>query len=771
MLPQLAWCLAVVFLVAASGAWHARLASDGAFAQLVAEDARIVAIATITGPVPAASHEGSGGPAAAAASQPDPWQPREPPRPMRIRIEQAGHPAEAGENPRTAVRVEAFFFGRVEGNAAIGARIQLEGRARLPASRGTPLVFAEETATVLAAPGPLPGWAHGMRSRLAEAAQQLPPPGGRLLPGLAVGDTQAVGEQLEEAMRVTSLAHLMAVSGANCAIVVGGVLLLGRALRAPRLIRLSAAGAALAAFVLLVTPEGSVIRAGTMAAIVLAAEAMGRRAHGVPLLLLAITIVIAADPGMARDIGFALSVLATAGLLVLAPPLTERLARFLPHWLAAAIAVPAAAQLSCQPLLLALHPGLPLYGVLANLLAAPLAPIATALGLVACLMLPIASWAALPFMLAAWLAAQWIGVLATGLAAWPGATLAWWPGAPGIIVFALLAGIACAALLARSRRVRLPAVIILCIALAVGAGAVAGTEIRRAGDAPSSWRVAACDVGQGDASLVRAGGAIALIDAGQDVAALESCLDELGIEAIDLLLLSHFDRDHSGAVIAIASRIGSLIVPDTREARDERTLDRLRGAGIPVHHAAAGDAWHLGDTAWRALWPRREAGGPSSAAGNDGSLVVRVDPAPGCVQLCLSLLALGDLGAQAQETLRARPAAPLEADIVKVSHHGSRDQDAALYGVIGAQLGLVSVGAGNSYGHPAREALDALAGAGTFVARTDWLGTIVVHEAAGGLAIWTTARAPPGAGSGDRRQAWRQCAARARAVARRRFRS
>ncbi|MDO5051943.1 MAG: ComEC/Rec2 family competence protein [Pseudoclavibacter sp.] len=739
--PQLAWCCAVVCLVAAGAAWQLRLSGAESLQRLLGEEGRASAIATITGPVDAAAMTRYDEQPAAARH--DPWRREADAGPVRIRLELVE--AAGGPGGSARVRLAGLCFCRVSGEApaAIGTRILVSGRLRIDGN-GPVLLFAHRAASVLAPPGAMPAWAHGLREGLAAAAAELPEPGGRLVPGLATGDTRALDERTEQAMRIASLAHLTAVSGANCAIVVGGILLAGRLLRVPRTVRALAAGAGLAGFVLLVTPEGSVLRAGVMAAIALGAGGWGRAARGVPLLLLAATVLLAADPGIADDAGFALSVLATAGLLLLAEPLALRLARVLPRWLAVALAVPLAAQLACQPVLLLLQEGLPLYGAVANLLAAPAAPLATVLGLLACLLLPVAPWAAEWPLRGAWLAAQWIGAVAHGVAGWPAATLPWWPGALGALAFALVVLAAGVLLLTRARRLRAPVALGLCLLLAVAAGTATGSALHRARDRPGQWRAAACDVGQGDAILVRAGGPVALIDTGEEPGPLERCLRELGVEALAWLLLSHFDRDHSGAALEILPRIGGLIVPDTVEARGEPVLEQVRAAGVPVRYAAAGDVWRLGDTVWTALWPVRRAGGaPSPESGNDGSLAVRVDPAPGCLAVCRSLVSLGDLSARPQTALRLRSPRLLPADVVKMSHHGSRDQDPQLYLRIGARLGLVSAGAGNGYGHPTGEALGMLADAGCYAARTDLLGTIVVHERDGRLAIWTSARDPP----------------------------
>jgi len=126
-----------------------------------------------------------------------------------------------------------------------------------------------------------------------------------------------------------------------------------------------------------------------------------------------------------RDQGFALSVLGTAGLLVLARRLAQRLSAWLPRGLALALAVPLAAQLACQPVLILLNPALPLFGVPANLVAEPAAPVATVLGCLACLVLPWAPALGQVVVWLAWLPSAWIAAVARFAAGLPGAALPW----------------------------------------------------------------------------------------------------------------------------------------------------------------------------------------------------------------------------------------------------------------------------------------------------------------------------------------------------------
>lgn len=626
--------------------------------------------------------------------------------------------------------------GSIAADAPPGPGDRIAGQLRLrpapPSERVAAFARLSGAATVIAtADGPL-GATASLRAGFLELSAGLPGAGGELLPGLAVGDDRRVGEGLEQAMNDSSLTHLTAVSGANCALVVGLVLLGGRAVGLRRGVRLAFAGLALAAFVALVTPQGSVIRASAMAGIVLLVEGAGRRVSGPPVLCLAVIALLAADPGLALDLGFALSAAATLGLLVGAGPLARRLEGWMPRPLALAIAVPVAAQLACQPVLVLLDPALPLYGVLANLLAAPAAPIATVAGLVACLLVGVAPPLALATAWIAWLPAAWIGAVAEVCAGWPMARIPWPEGpvgalllaAPTIALFALLPDGGPAAR-ARSRILAVGVALSAVLATGLLAGRAVGVALGR----PDPWRYAACDVGQGDALVLRTSSGDVLVDTGPEPADVLACLRDLGVGRLALLVLTHFDHDHSGSALELLNRADALLVPDTEEARGERISAIAVGNGIPVGFGAFGDRLEMGDLALEILWPpRRSDGGPALEGGNPESLALLARPTASCESACLSLAALADLDADAQSQLLRRIDDParLAAHVVKVSHHGSRDQAPELYAAIRPRLALISVGATNGYGHPTQDALDLLAAVHAHPARTDELGTILV---------------------------------------------
>jgi len=628
----------------------------------------------------------------------------------------------------------------------VGAHIVAPGTVRdgSPGDRAVLVLTAREVEVVEGASGVV-GAGGALRRGLVSAARDLPAPGSELVPGLAVGDTSLVSAELDTAMKSSSLSHLTAVSGANCALVVGIAFWIAALCGASRGIRVAVALAALGGFVVLVTPEPSVVRAGVMAALAMLGVALGRSGHGFSLLCLAVAVLVVADPWLSTSLGFALSAAATGSLLLFARPLAKGLSRWMPRALALALSVPLAAQLACGPLLALIAPSVPLYGVIANLLAAPAAGPATIVGLLACLAAPVPL---LAYGLAAiaWLPGAWIAGTAMTFAALPGGQLPWLEGLPG---FATLAALGAAVglligLSGRARRTRMVAGAFVAVTVGVAAGAAALAGVAGRWTIPSTWSVIACDVGQGDALLLRSLGAVALVDAGPDPTALSACLARAGVDRIDLLVLTHFDLDHAAGADAVIDRVDMTLHGPPSSASDEDLLDRLDAAGSRIVAATAGMAGSLGGAHWRVLWPRADS--RAFPSGNDASVVLDVRGGG----IPASLL-LGDLSASPQRALLACGSLAPPYALVKVAHHGSADQEPGIYELARPAVGVVMVGADNPFGHPRAETLAVLEGLGTKVGRTDRDGLVAVWEEGGRVMLWRERAPAQDAGVGGAR--------------------
>jgi competence protein ComEC len=215
------------------------------------------------------------------------------------------------------------------------------------------------------------------------ALATLAPERAGLLVGMALGDTSLLPGDLERDFRAAGLTHLMAVSGANLAVVLGAGLWLAGAAGAGRR-TLAVAGVVLVVLLVVVTRwEPSVLRAGVMAGLVLFGVAAGRGPGGRRALCLAVVVLLLADPALVAALGFQLSVAATAGVLWLGPGVTRALPERVPERVRKGVGMTLGAQAAAVPVIaLALGP-VSLAGLPANLLGLPLAGGPMLLGVVA----------------------------------------------------------------------------------------------------------------------------------------------------------------------------------------------------------------------------------------------------------------------------------------------------------------------------------------------------------------------------------------------------
>ena len=609
----------------------------------------------------------------------------------------------------------------------IGASVQVTGTlGEGDPLRGFATLVTVDTVTVVAPPGPLGAMANAVRGSLRSSLAGAPPRAAALVEGLAVGDETAQPEELREHMRVAGLSHLTAVSGGNTSIVVGAVLLVATFLGLGLYARVALAGVALGAFVVIVGPQPSVLRASVMAVVALLSIVTGSRRTGLHALAFAAVVLLVLSPALAASWGFALSVAATGGLVFLAAPIVARWSSGgrAARALVSALALTVGAQIATLPLIAAFGDGLSLVAVPANVLVAPAVGPVTVLGLLAAV---VGTFAPTPAQFLARLAepfAAWIAWVAEWTASWPAATLPW----PGGLLGASLAVAACVVFVVIIRRHRgrhertwRPRVLVLATVVLAAVAIVALRIPDRAGWPPPGWIAIACDVGQGDALLLRGhSGGVVLVDAGPDPTAIDTCLDDAGIAQVDLLVLTHPHADHvDGLPGVLGGRpIHAALVSPLREPAEQAAKVDAWLAGTPTSEARVGDTVDVGGVALTVLWPARIIRGPESAP-NNASVVLLAEVSG------VRLLLLGDVEVSAQVALRTSQAGP-GVDVVKVAHHGSRYQDPALAAWTSGRVAIISVGAGNRYGHPAPETVAAWRGAGAIVGRTDEAGDVAI---------------------------------------------
>jgi competence protein ComEC len=624
-----------------------------------------------------------------------------------------------GRSARERVPVVAFARDRGWAQLLPGQQVELAGRLG-PARPGRPVaatIWVRGPPVRVGEPSLVQRAAGSLRAGLRDASAGLPPAERGLLPGLVVGDTSRLPDDVEADFRAAGLTHLTAVSGANLAIVTGFVLVVGRYVGVRGRWLPALAALAMAGFVVLARPQPSVVRAAAMGLVALAALAGGRTRRSLAALGASVLVLVLVDPWLARSYGFVLSVLATGGLVLLAPRWAASWQhRGAPRPLAQVLAVPLAAQLACAPVVVMLSGQVSLVAVPANVLVAPAVAPATVLGVLSTVASAVHDPSARLLARVASVFVWWVVAVARRSAAAPAAAVDWPGSAAGALLLAALlaASVVAARRLARHPLALAAAAVVVCVAVVVPASGP--------GWPPRGWLFAACDVGQGDALVLGAGpGRGVVVDAGPDPDAVDRCLRRLGVREVPVVVLTHLHADHVAGLPGVLRRraVGEVQVGLYDEPAEE--LVRVRhwcaGRGVPVTRALAGDQVRVGPVSWRVVWPTRVIDAGSVPNNASTVLVVRARG--------VTLLLTGDVEPEAQQALLSRGLLG-PADVLKVAHHGSAYQAGGLLSVVRPRVAVISVGAGNDYGHPAPSTMAALRKAGALVGRTDRDGTLVV---------------------------------------------
>ncbi|BBH16103.1 competence protein ComEC [Nocardioides baekrokdamisoli] len=592
----------------------------------------------------------------------------------------------------------------------------IEASGQISESGDGPILSVSVPPAVLASPGPWRRAAEGVRGSIRRSVASAPEEPRALLPALVDGERTSLSPQVVADFRTTGLTHLAAVSGTNAAITIGFVVILARRCGVRGRGLTLAGGLAVVAFVGVAGPEPSVLRAAVMGSIGLIG--MADRDRGLRALGGAVLALVLFQTSLAWTWGFALSVAATAGILIVGPDWRDGLMRWLPRPVAEAIAVPAAAQLACTPLVAAISGQVSLVAVAANIAAEPAVAPATILGLLAGLTGLVLPPVGAGIGSVACVFASWILWVAHHGADFPRAAIGWGTGALAIGCLVVLTWLV-AALSPRLLRRRWIGVVVALVSVMV-----LTIRIPVLGWPPDGWVLVACDVGQGDGLVLRTGdGEAVVIDTGPDPTLIDTCLTHLRIKHVRLLALTHFHADHVNGIAGVfrGRQVDAIWTTRLQDPPGGvRVVDEAVGH-VPEMAAAGGHA-EFGDVRLDVLWPLPDAAtaGPGDGSTANESSVVMLVHAAG-----ISLLLTGDLQPEGQAALAARVPG-LHVDVLKVPHHGSRYQDGPWLQSLGAAVAIISVGAGNDYGHPARSTLDLLSRSGARVVRTDESGEVAV---------------------------------------------
>jgi competence protein ComEC len=611
----------------------------------------------------------------------------------------------------------------------------------------------------------------------------IPEPEAGLAAGIVVGLRDRVDRALAADFTTVGASHIVAISGWNIAIVAASVAALAGTWARRRRALLTAV--AIVTYVVFAGASPSVVRAAAMAGVVLVARESGRAGRAAAALGWAAVILLLVDPALVTDAGFQLSTLATAGILAWATPLNADLRRRaparLPDWLVECLAVSLAAQAATLPLILLVFGRLAIVSPVINLAVVPIvAPAMAAAGIA--LIGGLASMAGAPALVATilglpgwFLLSVMVGVVQAG-ARLPFASATLEPPW-NVVAAALAAPVPAAILFARSRRIagglhkaqRRP---VASVANAEPARAISGRsapQTRHAARRRASrferivataaaaslialvvafahrqdgtTRITVIDVGQGDSILVQGGrGGRLLVDGGPDPDRLLIELDRRlppWDRRLDAVILTHPHEDHVAGLAMLLGRY--------RVGRVYETGMHGPGPGYkawaralalpnapPAGRLATGDRLAVDDLHLRVLWPdpgKVPLEPPDGGRGiNDVSVVLLGEVAG------RRILLTGDVEDDVDPLLVARGLPPI--DVLKVAHHGSKTASTpAFLDVVKPAVAIVSAGAGNPYGHPARSTLDRLASTGARVLRTDTDGSVEVDIGGSGVHV------------------------------------
>ena len=567
-----------------------------------------------------------------------------------------------------------------------GDRVRVEGvadgRAGVARGKGHGSTVEVRRIERLSGPASAPvAVGNAVRSHVMEALQPFDD-GRALLAGFLIGDTTHIDRSDMEAMRLAGLTHLVAVSGSNIALFLGllamvaGPLTMGPRRRAViGLIGLPIYAAA-------TRFEPSVMRASAMAGIALVGRLLGVVFEAWQLLAAAVTALLVLDPSLSGSAGFQLSVAATCGVLAggrwpVGGGMVQR-----------ALAVTIGAQMAVAPLLLIHFGSIPLLSPLINLVAGPLVAAATVIGAIG-----VAGVEPLTAVAAA--ISELVIHLARGSSIWPQVTVI------------PLTGVAFIGLIAWRWRAVRPLVAMS------AAGLMLVWVVGLGGNLPEHG-VVVLDVGQGDAILVSGGqDQVALVDGGPDPVILVQRLRHYGVSHLDLVVMTHGDADHAAGLAGLVGRyqIGELWVAMKPHETPSATelLIGLEASGVPINTPKVGQTRRLGSIVLEVEGPLRRY-----ESGNDQSIVITVRGRG------RTMLLTGDIQTFAQQELSG-----LNADVLKVPHHGGGTSDPDWLTGVGADIAVISVGS-NDFGHPVDWVIEVLEESGASVARTDRDGDVII---------------------------------------------
>ncbi len=529
---------------------------------------------------------------------------------------------------------------------------------------------------------------------------------GEVAAAILLGDKSGFSDQMTDVFMRSGISHIVAVSGMHLSILIGFFFLIAGKTRLYYKLR-NVFGIILVVIYMTLTGfSPSVTRAGIMLICTLLASVFDRKEDMPTSFFLSAAIILMLNPYTVLSASFLLSYTSLAGILIFTKPLNEKLPRFIPGKIKITASATLSASILTLPVLAYMFNGISTLSVITNILVVPLVSIV---------------------------------FISSALTLLPGVG----------IVFAFIPRFLIKVILFCSRFIsKIPfsyisvksptTVTILCFFVFVILLYMALTGRKWGKLGKISFYVSLCiltlssvashltysvtffDIGQGDCALIKAaGGGRYLVDAGPDGFTTMSALRSEGINRFDVIFISHPDSDHCGALGDILKNFPTrkVVLPqyDMFGEKVAELCEIATLSGADVEFAGSYYSYDFGGISTSIISPLKSF--PPSDE-NSGSLVLSMNIKNN------KFLFTGDIDSTAESAI-IKSRSSLDADVLKVSHHGSRDSTSdAFLKKVSADYCVISAGRDNFYGHPHDQTLQRLENSGTTILRTDKLGDI-----------------------------------------------
>lgn len=611
------------------------------------------------------------------------------------------------------------------GALAVAVACVVIGRARVATMAILVIVGAISARTATAAkPSPFPqGWAERARAAAARTTVRDFGSDAPLVQALVLADMREIAPEIRDRWAVAGMVHMLSVSGLHVGIIAAVIELLAGVLRVGRRSAPLAALVVIAVYVALIGAPAPAVRSAVMLGVRAVARVLQRSVSPWAVLALGATQPVI-QPRVVLDLGYQLSVIGVAALIA-----AEKLARRLPaakwpRWSRPVVngtVCTVVATIASLPLVAWNMGRVSLIAPVSNLLAGPVIALAQPMLFLGILLAPVPSAASFVADASHPLLAA-LNAIAAGSAAIPGAALTVWPSTVAAVLSAIVAVaflVSCA-----SRHWMRPLTI-----ATLGVVALAWMPAPRAGAFTELHMI---DVGQGDAIALRTrAGRWVLFDAGRiwegGDAGRRIVVPYMAHRGgrLEAFVLSHPHSDHVGGAASVLEGMAPSRYVDaafvTSNEAYRSSLVAARDHQVRWARVHPGDSLVVDEATIVFLAPD-SAFAVSLPDPNNASTVALIRVGK------VRMLMMGDAEREEEEWLLENEAGLLPADVLKVGHHGSATSSTPRFlDAVHPRIALVSVGAGNTYGHPSPTVLSDLAARGALVVRTDLRGTVVVE--------------------------------------------